>query len=409
MRWPTAEGISKENSKKMSRIKQIISVSVMNLKSLPQRLAASVVAVIGVGAVVGVFAGVLSMASGFQQTMQAAGSEQTAVVLRAGSTGEMSSGIGNNQAQVIMDAPGVIRDDEGPVASAELYVVVDIKKKSNNVSANVPLRGVQPGAFKVRDNVSMVEGRRFEPGKNEMIVGRAAQQAFVGLELGNVVPFGLTEWTVVGVFEADGSVSESELWTDVRMVQSVYRRGNSYQTVRVKLESADALSEFEQSLEDDPRVDTDVFSEKVFYSQQSESLARFIRAVGYPLTVLMAIGAVFAALNTMYSSVSARGKEIATLRALGFGPLSILTGTMVESATLAVIGGVLGGGLAWVFLNGYTVSTLNDFSQVVFDFAVTPDLLADGLMAAVIIGLVGGLFPAIRAVRIPVSAALREL
>jgi len=395
----------------MSWLKQIVSVTLMNLRSLPQRLAASVVAVIGVGAVVGVFAGVLSMASGFEKTMLSAGSEGTAIVIRAGSSSELSSGFDNDQVQVIADAPGVLKDDDGPVVSAELYVLVDIAKKSNNQEANVPLRGVQAGAFKVRDNVAIVEGRTFETGKNEMVVGRAAQQTFVGLDVGSVVPFGPTEWTVVGVFEDNGSVSESELWTDVRVLQSIYRRGNSFQSVRVKLESAAASDTFERSLKDDPRIDPDVYSEKEYYSQQSENLATFIRVVGYPLTILMAIGAIFGALNTMYSSVSARGKEIATLRALGFGPLSILTSTMIESATLAVLGGVLGGGLAWLFLNGYTVSTLNgpSFSQVVFDFAVTGDLLAQGLIAAVIIGLVGGLFPAIRAVRIPVSVALREL
>ncbi|MFQ5982720.1 MAG: ABC transporter permease [Woeseiaceae bacterium] len=395
----------------MSWLTQILSVTTMNLKSLPQRLAPSVVAIIGVGAVVGVFAGVLSMASGFEKTMLAAGSEQSAIAIRAGSSGELSSGIGNDQAQLIANAPGVLRDDDGPVVSAELYVLVDIAKRSNNQEANVPLRGVQAGAFKVRDNVSIVEGRTFEPGKNELIVGRAAQQEFIGLEVGGVIPFGLTEWTVVGAFAANGSVSESELWTDVRVLQSIYRRGNSFQSVRVKLESPNAIETFEQALKDDPRVETDVYSEKTFYSQQSENLAQFIRLVGYPITILMAIGAIFGALNTMYSSVSARGKEIATLRALGFGPLSILTSTIIESAALAVLGGILGGGLAWLFLNGYTVSTLNgpSFSQVVFDFAVTPDLLADGLVAAIIIGLVGGLFPAIRAVRIPVSAALREL
>ncbi len=378
---------------------------------MPQRLASSVVAVIGVGAVVGVFAGVLSMASGFEKTMLSAGSEGTAVVIRAGSSSELSSGLSNNQVQVIANAPGVLRDDDGPVMSAELYVLVDLAKKSNNSEGNVPLRGVQDGAFKVRDNISIVEGRIFETGKNELIVGRAAQQTFVGLDVGSLIPFGLTEWTVVGVFDDNGSVSESELWTDVRVLQSIYRRGNSFQSVRVKLEAPDAIDSFTENLKEDPRIDPDVYTEKEFYSQQSESLATFIRVVGYPLTFLMAIGAIFGALNTMYSSVSARGKEIATLRALGFGALSILVSTIIESATLAVLGGVLGGGLAWLFLNGYTVSTLNSasFSLVVFDFAVSPDLLVQGLIAAVIIGLVGGLFPAIRAVRIPVSVALREL
>ena len=395
----------------MSSFKQIISVTAMNLRSMPQRLAASIVAVFGVGAVVGVFAGVLSMASGFEKTMLSAGSEGTAVVIRAGSSSELSSGLGNDQVQVIAGAPGVRKDDDGPLVSAELYVLVDIAKKSNNQEGNVPLRGVQAGAFKVRDNISIAEGRIFETGKNELIVGRAAQQTFVGLDVGNTIPFGLTEWTVVGIFEDNGSVSESELWTDVRVLQSIYRRGNSFQSVRVKLETPDDIDSFTDFLKGDPRIDPDVYTEKEFYSQQSANLATFIRRVGYPLTILMAIGAIFGALNTMYSSVSARGKEIATLRALGFGPLSILTSTIVESAILAVLGGILGGGLAWLFLNGYTVTTLNgqSFSQVVFDFAVSPDLLAQGLIAAVIIGLVGGLFPAIRAVRIPVSAGLREL
>lgn len=394
----------------MAVIKQIVSVTAMNLRSMPRRLAPSVVAIIGVGAVVGVFAGVLSMASGFEKTMLAAGSENTAIAVRAGSTSELSSGISNEKAQIIADAPGVMRNDAGPIVSAELYVLVDIPKKSNNQPGNVPLRGVQAGAFSVRDNISMVEGRKFEPGKNELIVGRAAQQNFVGLDVGSIVPTGQIEWTVVGTFADNGSVSESELWTDVRVLQSMYRRGNSFQSVRVKLESPGAIGTFAQSLKDDPRIDVDVHSEKEFYSQQSEYLAKFIRVVGYPLTFLMAIGAIFGALNTMYSSVAARGKEIATLRALGFGPLSILTSTIIESAALAILGGILGGGLAWLFLNGYTVTTLNgaSFSQVVFDFAVTPDLLAQGLVAAVLIGLVGGLFPAVRAVRIPVSVALRE-
>ena len=395
----------------MSWLRQIISVTALNLRSLPQRLAASIVAVIGVGAVVGVFAGVLSMASGFEKTMLSAGSEGTAIAIRSGATSELSSGFSFDQVQVIADAPGVLKDEDGPIISAELYVIVDIARKKDNQEGNVPLRGVQPGAFKVRDHIAIVEGRIFEEGKNEMVVGRAVQQTFVGLDVGSIVPLGQTEWSVVGVFEDNGSVSESELWTDVRVLQSSYRRGNSFQSVRVKLESPEALEELRDNLKEDPRINPDVFSEKEYYSGQAENLADFIRLVGYPLTILMAIGAIFGALNTMYSSVSARGKEIATMRALGFSPFSILSATIVESAVLAVLGGILGGGLAWLFLNGYTVSTLNgaSFSQVVFDFAVSLDLLAQGLIAAVIIGLVGGLFPAIRAVRIPVSAALREL
>ena len=395
----------------MSWFNQIISVTILNLRSIGQRLAASLVAVIGVAAVVGVFAGVLSMASGFEKTMVAAGSVDTAVMLRAGSTGELSSGISNPQVQIVANAPGVLKDGDSPVISAELYVIVDVTKKSTNDSANVPLRGVQPGAFGVRDKISLIEGRHFETGKNELIAGRGAVGMFEGLEVGSTVPFGVTEWTVVGIFEDDGSVSESELWADVRVVQAAYRRGNSFQSIRVKLESPEAIETLRTALEEDPRIDVDIYDEREFYSQQSQAMTNLIQGVGYPVTFLMAFGAIFGALNTMYSSISARGKEIATLRAIGFRPLAILVSVVIESAVLAVIGGLVGGGVAWLFLNGFTVSTLNNasFSQVVFDFAVSGELIAQGLIAAVIIGLAGGLFPAIKAVRVPVSVALREL
>jgi putative ABC transport system permease protein len=395
----------------MSWIHQIFAVTALNLRSIPQRLGASLVAIIGVAAVVGVFAGVLSMASGFRKTMIAAGATDTAVILRAGSTGEMASAVSSEQIQIISTAPGVRSRDGTPEVSGELYVVVDVDKKSTDEAANVPLRGVQTGAFGIRDNLSIIEGRQFETGKNELVVGRNAQRQFVGLNVGDKIPFGVTEWTVVGVFEDDGSASESELWADVRVVQAAYRRGNSFQTVRAKLNSPQAIEGLRAALDADPRIDVDVVNEREFYSQQSEAMTDLINFVGYPLTILMSIGAIFGALNTMYSSISARSKEIATLRAIGFRPLSILVSVIIESGTLAIIGGLIGGGLAWLFLNGYTVSTLNaaSFSQVVFDFAVSADLILQGLVAAAIIGLVGGLFPAIRAVRVPVVEALREL
>jgi putative ABC transport system permease protein len=251
----------------------------------------------------------------------------------------------------------------------------------------------------------------FETGKNEILVGRAAQSEFRGRDVGSTIRFGQTDWTVVGAFEAGGGVSESELWTDVRVLQAAYRRGNSFQVVRVKLESAASLETLEANLKDDPRIDPDVMSEREFYSSQAQAMTQFIKLVGYPLTILMSIGAVFGALNSMYSSVSVRGKEIATLRALGFGPVSVLVSTIVESTLLALIGGLLGGALAFLVFNGFQVSTLNSasFSQVVFDFAVTGDLLAQGLRVALVIGVVGGFFPAIRAARMPVAQALREL
>jgi putative ABC transport system permease protein len=394
----------------MRGLRQIFAVTWLNLRNLPQRAGSSVVAVIGVASVVLVFAAVLSMAKGFERTLISAGSDDTAIIMRSGSTSELNSGISNDQALIIANSPGVLKDGDTAVMSAELYVIVDLKKKSSKTDANVPFRGVQPGAFAVRNGVTLVEGRMFETGKNEIIVGRAAQQEFEGLNTGSTMRFGQTEWRIVGAFEANGGVSESELWTDVITLQNAYRRGNSFQSVRVRLQSTGSLQELRDSLEADPRIDPDVMSEKEYYSSQAAPLSRFIKLIGYPLTILMSIGAVFGALNSMYSSVSVRGKEIATLRALGFGPISILFSTMIESTLLALAGGVLGGILAYLVFNGFQVSTLGaSFSQVVFDFAVTPDLLVDGLYAALIIGAFGGLFPAIRAARLPVAQALREL
>jgi putative ABC transport system permease protein len=395
----------------MRLLNQIFAVTLLNIKNLPQRAGASLVAVIGVAAVVLVFAAVLSMAKGFERTMVSAGSDDIAVILRSGSTSEMSSGLSNDQALIVANAPGVLKDGNTPLVSAELFVIVDVRKKSNDADANVPFRGVQPSAFDVRRYVRIIEGRMFETGKNEILVGRAAQSEFRGLDVGSTIRFGQTDWTVVGAFEAGGGVSESELWTDVRVLQAAYRRGNSFQVVRVKLESPASLETLEAALKDDPRIDPDVMSEREFYSSQAQGMTQFIKLVGYPLTILMSIGAVFGALNSMYSSVSVRGKEIATLRALGFGPVSVLVSTIVESTLLASIGGLLGGALAFLVFNGFQVSTLNSasFSQVVFDFAVTGELLAQGLRVALVIGVVGGFFPAIRAARMPVAQALREL
>jgi len=395
----------------MRGLQQVLAVTWLNLRNLPQRVGSSIVAVIGVAAVVLVFAAVLSMAKGFERTMISAGSEDTAIIVRSGSTSELTSGLSNEQVLIVADAPGVLKDGDDSVISAELYVVVDVKKKTSNTDANVPFRGVQAGAFDVRKDVTITEGRMFEAGKNEIVVGRSAQQEFAGLDTGSTIRFGQTDWNIVGTFAAGGSVSESELWTDVRILQSAYRRGNSFQSVRVKLQSSGSLNVLKTALDEDPRIDPDVMTEKEYYSGQAEGLSKFIKIIGYPLTILMSIGAVFGALNSMYSSVSVRGKEIATLRALGFGPTSILISTMVESTLLALIGGLLGGATAYLVFNGFQVSTLNgpSFSQVVFDFAVTGDLLVDGLYAALIIGAFGGLLPAIRAARLPVAQALREL
>jgi putative ABC transport system permease protein len=307
----------------MRVINQIIAVTLLNLRNLPQRAASSAVAIVGVAAVVLVFAAVLSMAKGFERTMVTTGADDVAIIMRSGSTSEMSSGLSNDQTLLVANAPGVYKDGDKSVVSAELFVIVDVKKKSNNADANVPFRGVQEGAFDVRREIRITDGRMFEPGKNEILVGRGARTEFQGLDVGSTIRFGQTDWNVVGTFEAGGGVAESELWTDVRVLQGTYRRGNSHQVVRAKLDSPESLSILEENLKDDPRIDPDVVSEREFYSSQAEGLTQFIRIVGYPLTILMSVGAIFGALNAMYSSVSVRGKEIATLRALGFGPVPV--------------------------------------------------------------------------------------
>lgn len=394
----------------MSNLNQTLTVCGINLRNLPKRLGSSSVAIIGVACVVGVFIGVLSMASGFQRTMTMAGNTDTAILMRSGATSEMSSGISYEETQLVAQAPGLLVRDDQPVTSAELFVIVDLPKRATNTSANVPLRGVQQGAFNVRDNIQFIEGRNFATGRNELIVGRGAHQQFAGLDIDSVIRLGQTEWTVVGIFSAGGGSDESELWADAPTVQSAYRRGNSYQSMRVKLQNEQALDVLQAAIAADPRLDLDVQRETDYLAAQAEPLSAFIKVIGYPLAILMSLGAVFGAVNTMYASVSARTREIATLRAIGFGGFPVAVSTLVESLLLALFGGILGAVVVYLIFNGYTVSTISQasFSQVVFDFAVTGDLLLQGILAAVIIGLLGGLFPALRAARLPIATALRE-
>ncbi len=396
---------------KTNSFMQIFIVTWMNLRNIPQRIGTSAVAVFGVACVVGVFIGVLSMAAGFEKTMRNAGSPDTAIVMRAGATSEMSSGLDYETTQLVANLPGVAKEEGIGVTSAELFVVVDVPKRTTNSSANVPLRGVQANAFKLRPAFKIIEGRNFEPGKNELIVGRGAQKQFADLDVGSKIKLGPTEWSVVGLFDVGGGVAESELWCDAKILQAAYRRGNSYQTIRLQLSSPVALRELKSAIAADPKFNLDVQLESEYLAAQSEPLSKFIKIVGYPLAILMAIGAVFGAINTMYTSVSTRTREIATLRAIGFGALPVAISTLVESLILSFIGGLIGSILVYVVFNGYTVSTLNfaSFSQVVFDFAVTPQLLIQGVMFAAVIGFVGGVFPALRAANLPVATALREV
>ena len=389
---------------------QVAAVTWMNLKSIPRRPASTAVAVVGVAGVVLVLVGVLSIAAGFRQTLEATGSEDTAIVLRSGSPDEMSSGLSRNETRVIADAPGVLRTADGPAASAELFVVVDLPLRSTGTAANVPLRGVEPAAFEIRDDLEIVEGRRFEAGRNEVIVGSGAALAFAGLDIGSTLALGENDWTVVGRFDAGGTAPDSEIWTDARVLQPAYRRGDTFQSVYVELESPAAFETFATALESDPRLNVKAVRETEFYAQQSRLLTGLVTTLGVLIAGLMGIGAVFAAVNTMYMAVAARRREIATLRALGFRPGPVVVSVLVEAAVLGLAGGLLGGAIAWAVFDGFRASTMNwaSFSQIAFAFAVTPELLVRGIVFALAIGLVAGLLPALRAARLPVATALRE-
>ena len=390
---------------------QVAAVTALNIRTIPQRLGSSGVAIIGIAGVVVVFVSVLSIASGFTAAMQGSGSPTRAIVMRSGADSEMTSGLGGTEVDVIKQAPGIRRDGQTAVASAELFVIIDLPKISTNTSANVPMRGIEPVALQVREEATIVEGRMFEFGTNEIVVGRGASVQFGGLALGNEVRSGQNTWQVVGIFEANGGVSETEIWVDARVLQGAYRRGNSYQTVLVRLDSSDTFDAFRDWLTSNPQVNVQVRRETEYYAQQSQALSSLIRGVGFVIAGLMGIGAVFGAILTMYTAVSTRSREIATLRALGFNSTAVVVSVLAESIVLGAIGGAIGGLGAYLAFNGYQTSTMNfqTFSQVAFAFQVTPALLVTGLIYALMMGLVGGLFPAIRAARLPIPSALREL
>jgi putative ABC transport system permease protein len=392
-------------------LSQAAAITLVNLRTLKERKGAALAAAFGIAGVVAVFVAVLSIGVGFRRTLVSSGSPDTAMVMRAGSDSEMVSGLLHQDTRVIADTPGILRTAQGPAASAELFVVVDVPKRSTGTAANVPLRGVQPAAFLVRDKVKLVAGRRFEPGKNEIIVGKAALEQFAGLDLGSTLRWGENTWTVVGIFTADGAISESELWCDAAVLQPAYRRGDTFQSVYAKLTSPAAFTAFKDTLTTDPRLDVKVVREDEYFASQSQALSAIINFLGTLIAGLMAVGATFGALNTMYTAVASRTREIATLRALGFGAGPVVVSILVESLTLALAGGVVGAAAAYFAFNGYKASTINfqSFSQVAFAFAVTPPLLVGGIVIALLMGLIGGLFPAIRAARMPVVTALREL
>ena len=391
----------------MGSLRQIVSISLMNLQNLPARASASMVIVVGIAGVVAVLIALLSMAQGFEATLRGSGSPDTVVILRGGSSTEMSSGVCTTCLAALADKPGLARTDAGPLLAGETYVIADIPKRANNSPANMPLRGVQPASFLIRDEVRIVQGRNLEFGKFELIAGVKAADQFRGLEIGNTLSIRGARWSVVGLFEARGGIHESETWVDnAVLVGNLGRTG--YGSAVARLESPLDFDLFQEALKADKRLELEAMRVTRYYSEQSTGVTSLITTFGYAVGAIMAIGAVFAALNTMYSAVSTRGVEIATLRALGFGPVPIVISVMVEALLLALLGGAIGAGLAYLFFNGYTASTMGGtFSQVSFDFAVTPALIARGILWSCGIGLVGGLLPAVSAARAPVTVALR--
>ena len=395
----------------MSFFRQLAALFVFNVRTLRGRLGSASAAIVGIAFVVVVLVGVLSIGEGFRSVMVVAGKPDTAIVMRAGADNEMSSVMSRADVDAVSDAPGVARGADGKaLVSPEFFVLVDLPKRSTNTSANVPMRGVQRGGFTIRPEVKIVEGRAFEWGRNEIIVGRGAHLEFGGTDVGSELRFGTNAWKVVGIFEANGSISESELWADAAVLGPAYQRGSSYSIVLTKLASPGSFQQFKDALTSDPKISVQVKREAEYYESQSRTLRSLVTGLAFIVCSLMGLGAIFGALNTMYTAVAARSREIATLEALGFGGFAVMISVIAEALLLALVGGVLGAVVAWLGFDGYRAATMNwqTFSQVAFAFDVTPRLMIWATIYALAIGLIGGFFPAVRAARIPVAAALRD-
>ncbi len=388
-------------------LKQTFSITLLGLRSIPERIGPSLVIVVGLAGVVAVFTALLAMATGFESTLQATGRSDVAIVLRGGSQAELNSGLSRDQGTIIKQAPGVRSGEDGqPLASAEMVVIAELVRTGEKTGANITVRGVEPRAFALRPQLRVVAGRLFQPGLRELIVGRGVVQQFQGAGIGETLRMRGSVWTVVGVFES-GDANESELWADVEVAQSTFNR-QGYSAVRLALDDPEGLAALREHLLADPRVNVDVESEQQYYSGQTEQFRRTIGILAGVVTSIMALGAMFAALNTMYAAVGTRAREIATLRAIGFGGTPVVISVMIESLLLALAGGAIGALLAYVLFNNMAVSTLSaNFTQIVFQFSVTPELVRDGVAIAVAIGMVGGFLPALRAARLPVTTALR--
>ncbi len=384
---------------------------IYNFRSAKARWTSAIVAVLGIAGTVGVFVAMLALAQGFRATLVSSGSADNAIILRAGANSEMESGLSLTNVNILQDEPGVAHQNGQPIVTSEVVVIAPFPLRSTQTDANVQVRGVSPNVLTVRPNVRIVEGRMFRPGLAELVVGRNAAKTYAGLRVGNKVRFGGGEWTISGIFDAGGSAFDSEVWCDARVLNGVYKRpANVFQSVTVHLTSPDAFQQFKDAVSKDPRLNVDVSREIDYYAKQSQTFTRLITILGGLVAGVMAIGAIFGALNTMYSAVAERIREIAVMRALGFGAASVVFSFLIEALLIAFVGGGIGC-VAVLPLNGFTTGAMNwqTFSHLAFAFRITPNLMAGGIIFALGMGIVGGLLPAIHAARQPVAQALREL
>jgi len=393
--------------------RRALSVARVGISTLGQRLGSSAVIVVGIAGVVGVLVAMLAMAEGYAETLRKTGSEDTAIVLRGASAAEVASGLDRDSLVQIAQTAGIARDAKGePLASPETVVAANLPIKGGlaDEEGSVQLRGVGPAAWAVRPQVHIVEGRQFTPGLRELIVGKGAARQFAGLVPGQDIRLGNTTWKVAGVF-ASGDALESEIWGDANTVAEMYQRGSSRNSVTVRLADPKGFAAFKSALEGNPQLKVDASTTLDFFSKQSENTSRMIRIIGIVVGSIMAVGAMFGALNTMFAAVAARAREIATLRAIGFAGMPVVVAILLETMLLALAGGALGGALAWLIFNGYSASTMaaGTVGKLSFELHVTAGVLWQGLKWALAIGFIGGLFPAARAATMPVTTALREL
>jgi putative ABC transport system permease protein len=384
---------------------------IYNVRSVRARWTSTIVAVLGIAGTVGVFVAMLSLAHGFRATLVASGSRDNALVMRAGSSSEMMGGVTLESVKIIQDGPGIARDSNGPLVTQEVVGVMPVPLVSTGTDANVQIRGVAGNVLDIRKFVKMSEGRMFQPGLTELVAGKNASKTYKGLTLGNTIDMAGGHWKVVGIFDAGGSAFDSEIWCDSHVLNDILKRpANIFQSVTVHLDSPDSFRALKDSLTADPRLNVDVTREIDYYAKQSTTMTKLITVLGGLVAMIMAVGAVFGALNTMYSAVSERGREIATMRALGFNASSVVFSFLVEALLISLIGGIVGC-LVVLPLNGLTTSTMNfqTFSNLAFAFKITPALLLQGIIFALVMGVIGGLLPAVRAASLPVATALREL